>query len=48
MTESRALNKREYLMIIFFYLSSKQYVVSPHLNRLVKTVQMGGHNIFFH
>ena len=38
----RALDKREYLMIIFSfsYFSSKSYVVTPHLNRLVETVQM--------
>ena len=32
----------------FFYFSSKPYVVTPHLNRLVKTVQMRGHNICFY
>ena len=32
-------------MIIF---SSKPYVVTPHLNRLVTTVQMRGHNIWFY
>ena len=25
----------------------KTYVVTPHLNRLVETVQMRGHNIWF-
>ena len=34
-------------MIIFFYFSSKPYVVTPHLNRLNETVQMRGHNICF-
>ena len=29
----------------FCYFSSKQYVVTPHLNHLVKMVQMRGHNI---
>ena len=31
----------------FSYFSSKPYVVTPHLNRLVETVQMKGHNICF-
>ena len=37
-----ALDKREYLMVFEgqFYFSFKPYVVTPHLNRLVKTVQM--------
>ena len=35
-------------MIIFLIFSSKPYVVTPHLNRLVKTVQMRGHNIRFY
>ena len=42
-----ALDKREYLMTIrdkFSYFSIKQYVMTPHLNRLVETVQMRGHN----
>ena len=30
-----------------FFFSSKPYVVNPHLNRLVKTFQMRGHNIWF-
>ena len=30
----------------FSYFSLKLYVVTPHLNRLVETVQMRGHNIF--
>ena len=29
------------------YFSWKPYVVAPHLNRLVETVQMRGHNISF-
>ena len=29
----------------FSYFSSKPYVGTPHLNRLVGTVQMRGHNI---
>ena len=33
-------------MIIF--LISKPYVVTPHLHRLVKTVQMRGHNIWYY
>ena len=44
------LDKREYLMIIqdnFSYFSIKPYVLTPHLNRLVETVQMRGHNICF-
>ena len=32
--------------MIIFYFSSKPYVVSPHLTRLIKTVQMSGHNMF--
>ena len=31
----RALDKREYLMIIS-YFSTKPYVVTPHLNRLIE------------
>ena len=31
----------------FSYFSFKPYVVTPHLNRLVETVQMGGHNVCF-
>ena len=43
--------KREYLMICF-YFASKPYVVTPHLNhshlnQLIETVQMWGHNIMF-
>ena len=37
---SRALNKREYLMIIFLIFSSKPYVVTPHLNCLVESQHM--------
>ena len=31
----------------FSYFSSKPYVVTPHLNCLIKTVQMKGNNICF-
>ena len=31
----------------FSYSSMKPYVVSPHLNRLVETVQMRAHNVCF-
>ena len=31
----------------FSYFSLKLYVVTPHLNRLVETVQIRGHNICF-
>ena len=47
---NRALDKREYLVIIrdnFCLFCIKTYVVTPHLNRLDKTVQMRGHNIWF-
>ena len=47
---SRAVVKREYLMIIrdnFCQLCMKPYDVTPHLNRLVETVQLRGHNIWF-
>ena len=44
-TPARALDKRDYLIIIFSYFSSKPYVVTPHLNRLNETVQMKGHTI---
>ena len=33
---------------LFFHFSLKPYVVTPHLNRLNKTVQMRGHNICFY
>ena len=42
----KALNKKEYLMILFFYFSSKAYILTPSLNRLVETVQIRGHNIW--
>ena len=48
---SIVLDKREYLVIIrdnFVQILVKTYVVTPHLNRLDKTVQMRGHNIWFH
>ena len=32
----------------FAYFSSKPYIVTPHLNRLVETVQMRGHNVCFY
>ena len=44
----RALDKMEYLMISFLILSSKPYVVTPHLNRLVETVQLSGYNVCFY
>ena len=46
----RAIDKREYLVIIrdnFCQFYIKTYVVTPHLNRLFKTVQMRGHIIWF-
>ena len=43
----RALDKRVF-DDIFSYFSSKPYVVTPHLNRLIETVQMRGHNICFY
>ena len=30
------------------YFSLKPYVATPHLNRLIETVQMRGNNIFFY
>ena len=48
--QSRALDKREYLVIIrdnFCLFCFEPYVVTPHLNRLDETVQMRGHNIWF-
>ena len=30
----------------FSYFSSKPYVVTPHLNRLIETVQIRGHDMF--
>ena len=44
----RALDKRRYLMIIFFISHRNHNVVTPHLNRLVKTVQISDHNICFY
>ena len=35
-------------IFIFFYSSLKPYVVTPHLNHLIKTVQMRCHNICFY
>ena len=32
----------------FSYFSSKPYVVTPHLNRLIESVQMRGHNLCFY
>ena len=32
----------------FSNFSSKLYVVTPHLNRLIETVQLKGHNICFY
>ena len=46
-----ALDKREYLMIIrdnFCEFFIKTYIVTPHLNRLIKAVQVRGHNVWFH
>ena len=34
----RALDKKEYLMIIFLISQRTHYVVTPHLNRLIETV----------
>ena len=33
-------------MIFFFYFSSKPYVETPHLNRLIETVQIKGQKIW--
>ena len=46
-TEKIALDKGEFDDNIS-YFSWKPYVVTPHLNRLVETVQMRGHNISFY
>ena len=35
-------------MIIFSYFSLKLYVVTPHLNPLVETVLLRGHDICFY
>ena len=48
--DSGSLDNREYLAIIednFCSFSMKTYVVTPHLNRLDKTDQMRGNNIWF-
>ena len=48
--KNRALDKRGYLVIIrdkFCTFCIKIYVVTPHLNRLIETVQMRGHIIWF-
>ena len=42
-----ALDKREYLMIMFL-ISQRNNVVVPHLNCLVEAVQMMGHSICFY
>ena len=47
----RALDSREYLMIIiifFLILIKTIYIMTPHLSRLVKTVQMRDHNLCFY
>ena len=36
------------MLIIFLISQQNHYVVTPHLNRLHKTVQMSGHNIYFY
>ena len=41
---TRALDKSNNIS----YFSFKLYVVNPHLNWLVETVQMRGHNICFY
>ena len=49
--QSSALEKRQYLVKIgdnFCKFCIKTYVVTHHLNRLAETVQMRGHNIWFH
>ena len=45
---TRALEMREYSDEIFFYMSLKPYVVTPHLNSLVETAQIRGQNICFY
>ena len=47
MTTSRALDKKEY-DDNFSYFSSKPYVVTPHLNCPIETVQMRCHNLGFY
>ena len=44
----RALGKEGVFDDIFLYFSSKPYVVTSHMNRLVEAVQMSGHNICFY
>ena len=42
--------QREYLIIIrdnFLSFCIKTYVVMPHLKRIVETVQMRNHNVWF-
>ena len=34
------------IQVNFSYFSMKPYVVTPHLNHLVETVQIRGHNMF--
>ena len=46
LNKHRALDKREYLMIIFL-ISHRNHVVVPHLNCLVETVQMKGSQHMF-
>ena len=48
MYKARALDKREYQIIIFLSSHRNHNVVTPHLNRLIETVQMRGHNICFY
>ena len=46
--ENRKLVKdNEYLRYYRCQFCIKTFVVTPHLNRLIETVQMGGHNIWF-
>ena len=47
-TWPRALDNMKYLLILFSYFSSKPYDMTHHLNRLIKAVQMRGHNIGFY
>ena len=44
----RALNKREYLKIIFLISHRNHNVVTPHLKLLIEMVQVKGHNICFY
>ena len=39
---------RGHLLIFFLISHRKPYFVTPHLNRLIETVQMKGHNICFY